>query len=214
MPQHMNILCCYSCNMYQVHIVKKAKNWQCKICNAKQSFRRIFFQGSGKDCRIQVQKLNAMKAYEGQTNSSFETVTNTYDSQQVDYTNQPELKVSENKWAKYLDTSDEALFNTVQVLDHEQVNDETNNSVQMGSENTYGCSQSSHSYYNKDSPQNVSLDDEEEFNNLVEQELHHTELDTKNESKSNNSKGRDLVKTVDAITIFDDNEDFDLAIDF
>lgn len=201
--------------MYQVHIVKKAKKWQCKICNEKQGFRRIFFQGSGKDCRIQVQKLNAMKEYEGQTNSSFETVSNTYDSQQDDYSNQSEPKVPENKWTKYMDTSDEALLSTVQVLDYEQVNTETTNSVQLGNENTsYGCSQSSHSYYDNDAPQNVSLDDEQEFNNLIEQELSHTELDIKNESESNNSKDRDLVETVEAKSIFDDNEDFDLTINF
>ncbi|XP_076661816.1 uncharacterized protein LOC143365483 [Halictus rubicundus] len=215
MSQQMNIVCCYSCNIFQVHIVKKAKKWQCKICNAKQAFRRIFFQGSGKDCRIQVQKLNAMKEYEGQSNSSFETVTNTYNSEQDGYTNRPELKVPENKWAKYLDSSDEALFSTVQVSDHEQVNEETNDFVQSDSEmKSYGCCQSSHSYYTRDSLQNVSLDDEEESNNLVEQELHHTELDTKNGSKSNNSKGKDLIETVDVKTIFDDNEDFDLTIDF
>ncbi|XP_012529496.1 uncharacterized protein LOC114253701 [Monomorium pharaonis] len=62
MPQDMNILCCYSCQMYQVHIVKKARKWHCKLCNAKQSIRKIYFQGSGKDCRLHVQHLNSLKA--------------------------------------------------------------------------------------------------------------------------------------------------------
>ncbi|KAF7408666.1 hypothetical protein HZH66_003203 [Vespula vulgaris] len=57
----MNILCCYSCQMFQVHIVKKAKKWQCKVCNEKQSIRRVYFQGSGKDCRLHVQELNSQK---------------------------------------------------------------------------------------------------------------------------------------------------------
>ncbi|XP_014604074.1 PREDICTED: UPF0544 protein C5orf45 homolog [Polistes canadensis] len=61
MPQQMNVLCCYSCEMFQVHIVKKEQKWQCKVCNEKQSIRRVYFQGSGKDCRSHVQELNLQK---------------------------------------------------------------------------------------------------------------------------------------------------------
>ena len=31
------------------------------MCGQKQSFRKIFSQGSGKECRISVQKLNRIK---------------------------------------------------------------------------------------------------------------------------------------------------------
>lgn len=61
MSQEMNVLCCYSCQMFQVHIVKKEKKWQCKVCNEKQSIRRVYFQGLGKDCRLYVQQLNSQK---------------------------------------------------------------------------------------------------------------------------------------------------------
>ncbi|XP_026667679.1 uncharacterized protein LOC108622853 isoform X2 [Ceratina calcarata] len=37
----MNILRCSSCKMFQSHIVKKAKKWQCKMCNFKQAFSQI-----------------------------------------------------------------------------------------------------------------------------------------------------------------------------
>nr|XP_033326031.1 MRN complex-interacting protein [Megalopta genalis] len=215
MSQQMNILCCCSCSMYQVHIVKKAKKWQCKICNTKQTFRRIFFQGSGKDCRIQVQKLNAMKENEDQSYPSFEMATNSYDSQHNDYTDEPRLKVPENKWAKYLDTSDEGLFNSVQTADYQQVNETTDDSLNLSNDNaSCGCSQNSHSFYHNDSEQNASSNDEEESDNLVKQEIYHIASDTKNDSESGNSKNNDLEKTVDATNIFDDNEDFDLAIDF
>ena len=38
--------------------MKKAKNWQCKICGEKQSVMQEFGRGSGKDCRQHIQKLN------------------------------------------------------------------------------------------------------------------------------------------------------------
>jgi len=40
--------------------VKKAKKWSCKVCGEKQSYLKVYGQGSGKDCRIHVQKLNAL----------------------------------------------------------------------------------------------------------------------------------------------------------
>jgi hypothetical protein len=43
---------------YFFHQVKKGKKWMCKMCGEKQSFRKIFAQGSGKECRQVVQKLN------------------------------------------------------------------------------------------------------------------------------------------------------------
>ncbi|XP_078038382.1 MRN complex-interacting protein [Augochlora pura] len=216
MSQQMNILCCCSCSMYQVHIVKKAKKWQCKICNTKQTFRQIFFQGSGKDCRIQVQKLNAMKEYENQSHTSFETANNTYDSEQNDYTEEPRLEVPENKWAKYLDTSDEGLFNTVQTSDYQEDNKTTDDSLDLYNDNaSHGCSQNlSHSFHHNASQQDSSYNDEKESNNLVEQEIYYVASDAENDSERDNSKDKNVTKAVDTKSIFDDNEDFDLAIDF
>ncbi|XP_071565556.1 uncharacterized protein [Temnothorax nylanderi] len=105
MPQEMNVLCCYSCKMYQVHIVKKARKWQCKLCNAKQSVRQIYFQGSGKDCRLRVQHLNYLKAnntsfslHPEQENSN-DSCNATNIAQELDID-----KPTENKSAKYLDS--------------------------------------------------------------------------------------------------------------
>ncbi|KAF7415076.1 hypothetical protein HZH68_003565 [Vespula germanica] len=80
MSQEMNILCCYSCQMFQVHIVKKAKKWQCKVCNEKQSIRRVYFQGSGKDCRLHVQELNSqkLKGFESSQTTHFNTDNSNY----------------------------------------------------------------------------------------------------------------------------------------
>ncbi|XP_072751155.1 MRN complex-interacting protein isoform X3 [Anoplolepis gracilipes] len=107
MPQEMNVLCCYSCKMYQVHIVKKAPKWHCKVCNAKQSIQQIYFQGSGRDCRLHVQQLNAKKANDTFFMSSEQDDINdacdTFASipQESDSDNAPE-----NKWTKYLESSE------------------------------------------------------------------------------------------------------------
>ncbi|XP_032685691.1 MRN complex-interacting protein isoform X3 [Odontomachus brunneus] len=106
MSQEMNILCCYSCKMYQVHIVKKARKWQCKLCGEKQSVKQIYFQGSGKDCRLHVQRLNSLK-----TNELFSAVVSEQDVSNTHYNtslNVSEMsgsdKVIESKWTKYLDS--------------------------------------------------------------------------------------------------------------
>ncbi|XP_029662064.1 MRN complex-interacting protein [Formica exsecta] len=103
MPQEMNVLCCYSCKMYQVHIVKKAPKWNCKLCNAKQSVQQIYFQGSGRDCRLHVQQLNAMKA-----NNTF-FISSEQDDACDTFANIPEESASdntENKWTKYFESSE------------------------------------------------------------------------------------------------------------
>ncbi|EFN65196.1 UPF0544 protein C5orf45-like protein [Camponotus floridanus] len=102
MPQEMNVLCCYSCKMYQVHIVKKARKWHCKLCNAKQSMQQIYFQGSGRDCRLHVQQLNAMKANntfftpteEDDVEDTCDALTNIHQESDSD-------QAAENKWTKY-----------------------------------------------------------------------------------------------------------------
>ncbi|KAI9551377.1 UPF0544 protein C5orf45-like protein [Daphnia sinensis] len=62
MPQEFCVHKCYSCSMFQVHILKKSSNkWTCKMCGEKQSVNKVFGQGSAKDCREHVQKLNLLK---------------------------------------------------------------------------------------------------------------------------------------------------------
>ncbi|KAG9346589.1 hypothetical protein JZ751_006900 [Albula glossodonta] len=60
MVQEFNVLRCFSCQTFQVHQVKKAKKWNCKMCGEKQSFIKVYGQGSGVDCRGHVQKLNSL----------------------------------------------------------------------------------------------------------------------------------------------------------
>ncbi|KAI9297519.1 hypothetical protein K502DRAFT_363191 [Neoconidiobolus thromboides FSU 785] len=53
------VLQCVYCNMYQVHQEKKAIKFKCKVCNQNQSYQKILFVGSGKECRLKVQEFNA-----------------------------------------------------------------------------------------------------------------------------------------------------------
>ncbi|XP_050070350.1 MRN complex-interacting protein [Anopheles maculipalpis] len=58
MPQELRVVRCFQCLKYQVDIVKKANKWVCKMCGVKQSLARVFFRGTGKDCRSMVQQLS------------------------------------------------------------------------------------------------------------------------------------------------------------
>ncbi|CAH8826613.1 unnamed protein product [Trichobilharzia szidati] len=58
MPVTFWVLSCSKCFLFQVHQSKKSKNWVCKVCSCKQSFLKVFAEGSAKECREIVQKLN------------------------------------------------------------------------------------------------------------------------------------------------------------
>lgn len=45
----------------QVHQTKKSNKWECKLCGEKQSIKRHYGIGTGKECRLQVQKLNTVR---------------------------------------------------------------------------------------------------------------------------------------------------------
>ncbi|EDV20419.1 uncharacterized protein TRIADDRAFT_61072 [Trichoplax adhaerens] len=55
------VLRCFSCHTFQVQQEVKAKKWSCKVCGWKQSFVKIYGNGSAADCRNHVQKLNMMR---------------------------------------------------------------------------------------------------------------------------------------------------------
>ncbi|KAK3866302.1 hypothetical protein Pcinc_028163 [Petrolisthes cinctipes] len=61
MVETFHVLRCFSCLTFQSHQVRKDKKFVCKICGSKQSVKRNYGQGSGKDCRIHVQKLNSIR---------------------------------------------------------------------------------------------------------------------------------------------------------
>ena len=54
------VLRCFKCQTFNTDIVKKDNTkWTCKLCQEKQSVKKIYFvSDSAKDCRIAVQNLN------------------------------------------------------------------------------------------------------------------------------------------------------------
>ncbi|XP_065215063.1 MRN complex-interacting protein [Planococcus citri] len=131
MVQEFHVLKCHQCELFQVHIVKKAKKWECKVCGAKQSVVKVFGQGSAKDCRIHVQKLNEQRSQnlinsketpnESNDHCELETATsNTYEEHSLEeYVDtdrnrncDSEFRKNElpSKWQKYIepDRTDES----------------------------------------------------------------------------------------------------------
>ncbi|XP_060819870.1 MRN complex-interacting protein [Bombus pascuorum] len=221
MSQELNILRCYSCKTYQVHIVKKAKKWQCKICNFKQTFKQAYFKGSGRDCRVMVQKLNLMKEHEIQENISFSGCNSTNDNYMNNHPEKPKPNIKvESKWAKYLDTPEEIRSNTFVAADSQSSNYKKSDDIEHLDNNTmYECSQSEHTdigsdlSYENDSKQDFIYDNEEEYDNFIPEEIDNAPCSNDN-SKSTNLSSKNTTEIKSAKNIFDDNEDFDPTIDF
>uniref|UniRef100_A0A1B6LE63 MRN complex-interacting protein N-terminal domain-containing protein n=1 Tax=Graphocephala atropunctata TaxID=36148 RepID=A0A1B6LE63_9HEMI len=72
MVQELRVLKCFSCETFQSHIVKKTNKWECKVCGVKQSIKKVYGRGSGKDCRLHTQKLNALKGEKEDINQELE----------------------------------------------------------------------------------------------------------------------------------------------
>ncbi|KRT81704.1 hypothetical protein AMK59_5666 [Oryctes borbonicus] len=61
MPQELHVVRCYNCEAFQVDIVKKVPKWICKICGEKQSLKKVYAKGTGKECREFVKDLNEQR---------------------------------------------------------------------------------------------------------------------------------------------------------
>lgn len=51
----------YVLKFQQIHQCKKSNKFECKMCGEKQSIKRHYGIGSGKDCRLHVQRLNSLR---------------------------------------------------------------------------------------------------------------------------------------------------------
>lgn len=192
--------------MYQVHIVKKAPKWNCKVCNAKQSVNQVYFQGSGRDCRLQVQQLNAMKANDvfltpsGQNNvggasDTFANVSQESDSDSAD----------ETEWTKCLESSEIKGFEDVEDL----VFDNAANDVISSKKISYNINKNSISFEqcldNTDS-------ESEDVNNETER-LHSTNFNC-NSSIDGKCDTQDNTNCNNVANIFETYNELDDPIDF
>ncbi|XP_046837762.1 MRN complex-interacting protein isoform X1 [Vespa crabro] len=197
MSQEMNILCCYSCQMFQVHIVKKAKKWQCKVCNEKQSIRRVYFQGSGKDCRLHVQELNSqkLKGLESTQTTHFNTDNRNYVSYDKDESlNQ---QVSDN-WSNHSE---------IPFDDSDHVSDKEYGHEEQTKDNNYdNCRDQfidNRIYYKSEGHANNEIEDSKSINS---ESIRNINSKTEIKSITNNTKENQ--------NIFETYEDFDDALDF
>ncbi|KAF3423818.1 hypothetical protein E2986_00516 [Frieseomelitta varia] len=179
---------------------------------------------SGKDCRIVVQKLNLMKEHENQENVSFNRNSNhdNYSNDNDNYTEQPKSNVNvENKWTKYLDKSEEIesnIFKASSSKDNSQIETDhleyseycDNDTICKWPQNEHTNIDNDVSYEN-DFKQDLIYHNEQEHDNFVSEEIDNVS-DSDNKSNDFHSKNVNEIKSTK--NIFDDNEDFDITIDF
>ncbi|KAM3926883.1 MRN complex-interacting protein [Leptodactylus fuscus] len=109
MVQEFQVLRCYSCQVFQVHQVKKSKKWSCKLCGEKQSVLKVYGKGSGADCRHHVQKLNLLQGEVAHvaTDAAGDNCENAISDDDGDETKQnfviPQETASLSRWNKYLE---------------------------------------------------------------------------------------------------------------
>ncbi|KAL4218362.1 hypothetical protein ACF0H5_023099 [Mactra antiquata] len=135
MPQEFQVLQCYNCETFQVHQVKKVTKWQCKLCGEKQSVKKVYGRGSGKDCRCHVQKLNSMRGKLQTTLSNIQTHSNEnivrqHEEHQESWEQHDQRSLQSsgsenNKWGIYVDNDNVNQLDTND--DDEGVDDVTDN---------------------------------------------------------------------------------------
>ncbi|XP_053601087.1 uncharacterized protein LOC128669892 [Plodia interpunctella] len=107
MPQTFQVLRCYKCSIFQVHQVKKSNKYECKLCGEKQSIKRHYGLGSGKECRLHVQKLNGIRGNIDDLDNSL--ASDDENCEEVKNINQNDDVVNskkESKWMEYLDKTE------------------------------------------------------------------------------------------------------------
>ncbi|PSN47731.1 hypothetical protein C0J52_04606 [Blattella germanica] len=111
MPQELQVLRCYSCKIFQVQIVKKSNKWDCKMCGEKQSLKKVYARGSGRDCRLHVQRLNEMclKGEEQVVNNCDYTVPEFPENiEEKANINKPNFSSANlSKWCQFLEVPEE-----------------------------------------------------------------------------------------------------------
>jgi len=98
MPQNFQILRCFSCETFNVDIVKKTnKKWQCKMCGENQSIKHVYGSSeSSKECREIVQQLNQQRGEKMDEIPQSQDLTETYTESKIT------MVGNVSRWAKYM----------------------------------------------------------------------------------------------------------------
>lgn len=92
--------------------MKKAPKWTCKLCGEKQSLKKVFCQGSGKECRLQVQRLNELKASTEQNHSSVDV--NPLDGRRLsDELDPPDEIKTQTNWSEFVDEHEDDVYDEI-----------------------------------------------------------------------------------------------------
>ncbi|CAH0722753.1 unnamed protein product, partial [Brenthis ino] len=126
MPQIFQVLRCYKCSIFQIHQTRKDNKWVCKVCGEKQSVKRHYGIGTGKDCRMHVQKLNSMR---GEKEEAIKTcISDDGDcdealecSMKNDAMNNKYLINKKSKWSTYIEEPQDVDSNTPEYIDNLEV---------------------------------------------------------------------------------------------
>lgn len=98
----------------QVHQTKKSNKWECKLCGEKQSIKRHYELGTGKECRLHVQKLNGIRGEIDELNESIELTKNDEDDEELEDSS-PHIKLqasderktsNESKWSNFIEETE------------------------------------------------------------------------------------------------------------
>lgn len=94
----------------QVHQTKKSNKWECKLCGEKQSIKRHFGLGTGKECRLHVQKLNGIKGEVVEINEAAKLNESSDDDVSNEGTGVPNKRQTHNlksKWSEFVDITED-----------------------------------------------------------------------------------------------------------
>lgn len=141
---------------------------------------------------------------------SFDECNNINDNYTSTYPEQLKLKVIENKWAKYLDSTEEIESNIFKASTSKNIKYNENDDKIHLNDNIIKSSQSksikSDLSDESDCTQNFVNDNEEDYDNSISKEI--------DSSKNNDFYSKNITEIKCKENIFDDNEDFDISIDF
>ncbi|XP_038209452.1 uncharacterized protein LOC119830480 isoform X2 [Zerene cesonia] len=147
-----------------IHQTKKSNKWECKMCGEKQSIKRHYGIGTGKECRLHVQKLNKLQA-EKINMPKIEVEEEEEEEEEMEN----KLKITttlnynnKSKWSNYITEHKEIQdMNELMFLDDKEVVLEKPKNVIKSKHKI-----TSHKYSDKDYRDSVTLDDvrsEEKF---------------------------------------------------
>lgn len=128
------------------------------------------------------------------------------------YPEQLKLKVSENKWAKYLDSTEEIESNIFKASTSKNIKYNENDKIHLNHDDIIKSSQNESIKSDRDlsdesdCTQNFVNDNEEDYDNFTPKEI--------DNSKNNDFHSKNITEIKCKENIFDDNEDFDISIDF